>query len=125
FETESTVVELAQGEDRPLDVTIDRPVDLEVPRDATISGRVVDSTTNLGIAGATARIAGDTTAAPTTTLSDGSFGFSGLPPGTFTVVVEATGYEPVSERVTVGPGGSATIALRMLPLATVSGTVRS
>ncbi len=53
----------------------------------------------------------------------GAFTIDGLAPGGYHVVARAPGYSPVSENVTVEPGGTATVELELAPGGTIHGRV--
>jgi len=79
----------------------------------TLSGTVVDSTTNAPLAGAKVTAASPSQLVSQTTDGTGHFSFLSLSPDTYTVSVEIKGYEPVSTSgVTVVADNT-----RVLPLA--------
>jgi hypothetical protein len=61
-----------------------------------LRGRVVDATTNAGVAGATVTATSPTQSASTTTDSGGGFSFITLAPDTYTVSATLQGYDPAS-----------------------------
>jgi iron complex outermembrane receptor protein len=81
----------------------------------TISGRVVDSTSQQPLAGATVRI--DGTQRGTITADNGGFTLGGVPAGTHQVRVTRIGYAPVVQAVTVASGATANVEFALPPRA--------
>ena len=71
----------------------------------TIYGTVTDATGAL-IAGATIKLTSSSTAVPrvTTSASDGAYTFTGVAPGSFTLSVSATNFDPTAVSGTLQPG---------------------
>lgn len=71
-----------------------------------ISGRVLSTSNGLPIAGAGVELRqGGTTIGQTTTAADGSFAFSGVGPGTYSVLVQANGFQTsLIHGLAVAPG---------------------
>ncbi|MFH1680002.1 MAG: carboxypeptidase-like regulatory domain-containing protein [Candidatus Eisenbacteria bacterium] len=93
----------------------DNPID-PVDETGVLRGRVVDSSGEAGLAGATVRIAGTDLVA--VTAEDGSFEFTGLGDGDFTVIVEPpAGGSHRSNRVgiSVHSGQTVTVDVTCLP----------
>jgi iron complex outermembrane receptor protein len=78
---------------------------------ATISGTVTDSATGEPVSVGLARLL--ETHRQVTLHEDGKFAFANVAPGTHTLVVQRIGYRPVRRQVTVGPGETATVDVRM------------
>jgi hypothetical protein len=77
----------------------------KIVQNSSISGKVIDEATRLGIAGATVTDCIRTV----TAASDGSYTISDVPAGTYTVTASATGYNSKSQQVSV-TSGETTIA---------------
>ncbi|MCS7082321.1 MAG: TonB-dependent receptor [Bacteroidetes bacterium] len=79
---------------------------------ATVQGRVVDFSTQEGLAGASVLVLG--TSVGTATDAQGRFRLPGLRPGTYRLQARMLGYEPAEQTVTLPPGGTVqiTFALR-------------
>ena len=93
----------------------------------TISGKVTSLTTNLGLSGWTVDLIQGSQTVPATTGADGSFSFSNVGPGTYTVsVVQQSGYfastGPFTETTTSGTNITG-LGLSEFQTVTVSGTV--
>jgi len=90
------------------------------PATGTISGTVTDATTNKPIGSATVTLGSLTTS----TSFQGTYSFSDVPAGTYTLTVTAGGYASQSKQVQVSQGTSQTLNFSLQPAATtVSGTV--
>lgn len=77
-----------------------------VAKPGSISGEVVDDSGN-PVAGATVTLTGpDGTQRTVQVGADGSINADGLRPGEYTVRIEADGYEPSVQTITIGPGES-------------------
>lgn len=87
----------------------------------TITGRVVDSTSQQGLTGVTVTV--DGTTRRTFTRSDGSFTLSDVPAGSQRVTGRRIGYSSASRTVTVSSGGSATADLAMGAAAATLGEI--
>jgi Flp pilus assembly protein TadG len=90
----------------------------------TITGTITDSVTSAPISGATVQIAGVGT---TTTLADGTYALSNIPPATYTVSASATGYLSANRTNVVVTAGATTsnINFALVPnTGTITGTVR-
>ena len=83
----------------------------------TISGRVVDSTTQQPLAGATVRVEG--TQRGTITADNGGFTIGGVPAGTHQVRATRIGYAPLVQTVTVAAGATASVDFSLPPRAAV------
>jgi outer membrane receptor for ferrienterochelin and colicins len=81
----------------------------------TISGRVTEAGSDKGIIGATARaVSGVRTAGNALTDENGNFRISGVPEGTYSVVVTRIGYKRAeTATVSVGAGASANVTVSM------------
>jgi TonB-dependent starch-binding outer membrane protein SusC len=73
----------------------------------TISGRVVDSTSQQPLAGVTIRVEGTQRGAMTS--DDGRYTLGGVPAGTHVVRANRIGYAPMTQPVTVAGGATATV----------------
>ena len=83
----------------------------------TISGRVVDSTTQQPLAGATVRVEG--TQRGTITADNGGFTIGGVPAGTHQVRATRIGYAPLVQTITVAAGATANVEFSLPPRAAV------
>jgi iron complex outermembrane receptor protein len=81
----------------------------------TISGRVVDSTSQQPLAGVTVRISGTQRGA--LTQADGAFILPGVPAGPQPIQANRIGYAAQQQQVTVTAGGTATVQFRLRPVA--------
>jgi TonB-linked SusC/RagA family outer membrane protein len=83
---------------------------------ASISGRVTDAETGVGLPGATIRVEG--TGRSTITGAAGQFIVTNVPSGTHTIAASVLGYSPETQTITVGAGETATVnfALSVSPL---------
>jgi phosphatidylinositol-3-phosphatase len=80
-----------------------------VPLPGTISGKVSDFVTRVGISGATVSYTGPGgSSGNTTTAGDGTYSLNTLPEGSYTVIATATGYNSQTDAVGVAPGATAT-----------------
>ena len=77
------------------------------PEMGTVQGKVLDSTANVGVAGAQVFVAG--TVIGTLTDAEGSYSLSGVPAGERVVTVRLIGYREVSRTVTVVAGEMVTL----------------
>ena len=85
----------------------------------SVTGKVTDAASGNPISGATVTFGGGST----TTASDGTYSFTNLPTGALQLVASATGFQSVTQNVTV-TGGSSTTAKFSLPTVSQSpGTV--
>ena len=84
---------------------------------ATITGRVVDSTTQQPLGGVTVLV--DGTQRGTVTSSDGTFRLSGAPTGTLNLRARRIGYNVQVRPIAVGAGATATIQFSLVPAASV------
>ncbi|MDO8794432.1 MAG: TonB-dependent receptor [Vicinamibacterales bacterium] len=87
----------------------------QIPPTGTITGRVVDSTTQQPLSGVTVLIEG--TQRGTVTGSDGGFRLSGVPAGTQSVRARRIGYTSQLRSVAVGAGATATVQFALVPSA--------
>jgi iron complex outermembrane receptor protein len=85
------------------------------PAPTTISGTVVDSSTGEPISAARARLV--ETHREITLHEDGRFVFTGVAPGTHTIIVQRLGYRPVRRVVTVSDGTPVQLTIQMSPAA--------
>ncbi|MDQ4044318.1 MAG: carboxypeptidase-like regulatory domain-containing protein, partial [Chloroflexota bacterium] len=81
----------------------------------TITGRVIDATTQQPLSGASVMIEG--TQRGTLTRADGGFLLSGVPTGTHQVRASLIGYGSDQQQVTVAEGAAATVQLALQPQA--------
>jgi phosphatidylinositol-3-phosphatase len=80
-----------------------------VPQPGTISGKVTDFVTRVGISGATVSYTGPGgSSGNTTTAGDGTYSFSTLPEGSYTIIAAAIGYSSQTDAVSVAPGATTT-----------------
>ena len=70
------------------------------PASTTVSGTVVDAVTSTPVASATVVLGSRST----TTSSNGSYSFSQVQPGSYTMAVSASGYNSASKQISVSPG---------------------
>jgi subtilisin len=83
------------------------------PSTGTISGAVTDAVTSTAIGGATVSL---NTGESTTTAGDGSYSFSDIATGTYTVTASASGYESAAESgVTVNADATTTVDFALTP----------
>jgi hypothetical protein len=90
-----------------------------------VTGKVTDTATGTGIAGATVRVGTGDTAMSAVTDADGGYTVS-IPPGDYPVSVSAYGYKTkAAGTVTVTDGGEITLNVKLVAVAsrTVTGTV--
>ena len=97
YESVEQSVKIGPGENKQLDV----PGLVAMP--GSISGHVVDDDGN-PVSGATVKLAGPDGTRTVSVGADGSINADGLRPGKYTVRIEADGYEPVEQTITIGPG---------------------
>lgn len=101
---------LAAGDERNLTFILS-----SAPGGGGLAGRVTRSN-GLPIAGATVRIvAGPARGATRTTNAEGEFNFAALPPGTYGVVAQASGFRPQRRNVVVRAGNSSVVVFRLVP----------
>jgi hypothetical protein len=100
-------------------------VDFTLTANSGISGTVTDSSHNpIPMATITYTGTGSSTGSGSIPTSSGSYSFSGVPPGTFTVSASAPGYStPAAQKVTVPANGTATANFTLTQVGTISGTV--
>ncbi|HYN80148.1 MAG TPA: TonB-dependent receptor [Gemmatimonadaceae bacterium] len=79
----------------------------------TITGRVVDNTTQQPLTGVTVSIEGTTRG--TATQSDGTFRISNVPEGNQVLRARRIGYVPMLRNVAVGTGATATVDFSLVP----------
>src|SRR5690242_12946611 len=79
---------------------------------ARIKGEVTDSSGAV-IPGAAASVTNGTTSKTASTGADGTFAFTGLPAGTYTVSVNAYGFEPHQKPVTLSTGQAVALSFPM------------
>jgi len=82
----------------------------------TISGRVVDSTSQQPLANVTVSVQGTQRGA--LTRADGGFSIGAVPPGTYTVRANRIGFGSQTQQVTIAAGGSASLTFALRPAAT-------
>lgn len=75
---------------------------------AAISGKVIDNASQEAVAGVEVKVSADQSA---TTDEEGKFSIDGLEPGTYTVTIEADGYESFSQEVMLEGNKELEIAL--------------
>ncbi len=83
-----------------------------VPNPGSIMGKVTNSVTGSPISGAGVSCTGCT---PTSTAVDGTYTLSNLTEGTYQVTYAASGYTSQSPNVNVGPGGTTTENVQLVP----------
>ncbi|SFS43689.1 carboxypeptidase regulatory-like domain-containing protein [Marininema halotolerans] len=96
------------------------------PTTGNISGLIIDQATGLPLPGATVTLldAGNNPVASTVSNGGGSYGFSNITPGSYTVTATLTNYSLGSATVQVSAGTGTTQNVLVSPLpATVNGTV--
>jgi phosphatidylinositol-3-phosphatase len=80
-----------------------------VPQLGTISGKVTDFVTRVGISGATVSYTGPGgSSGNTTSAGDGTYTLSTLPEGSYTVIAAATGYNSQTDAISLAPGATTT-----------------
>jgi hypothetical protein len=104
----------------PLPSILPTPTATAGPTKAAIAGQVVDTVTHLPIAGATISLSPG--GATTITDVNGNFSF-GVNPGTYTVTASATGYNSVSQTVTVAGGQTQIVTFKLVSL-TATGSIK-
>jgi hypothetical protein len=84
------------------------------PTPGSIVGTVTSATTTLAVSAATITTSGGST----TTNASGQYTISNVPPGSYTLSVNAAGYQSQSKTVTVNPGAatSQNVALALAPV---------
>ncbi|MCH1571770.1 MAG: TonB-dependent receptor [Longimicrobiales bacterium] len=92
------------------------PVSLEAQQ-GSVTGRVVDGTTGLPLAGATVRVIAANRSALTN--QSGRFALVGMPTGSQELSVDYIGYATATQMVTIGTGVTENITFRMVPEAVV------
>jgi large repetitive protein len=127
YDGDSEAVTLVAGTNDAVELTI-------VAQPTTIQGVVRDGVANTPVEGATVTLEGDPIApedpeddpipnvVTTTSAADGSYSFTGVDAGTYTVTAAIDGYGPVSAEVTTTPG--ATVTQNLVFNWTVQVTVR-
>jgi TonB-dependent SusC/RagA subfamily outer membrane receptor len=83
----------------------------------TIRGRVIDSSSRSGVAGASVSISG--VSHTTTTRADGTFVISDVADGTHKIIVRMFGYTSLRQDVTVVNGRSTNLTLQLSPASTI------
>ncbi|MFH5831608.1 carboxypeptidase-like regulatory domain-containing protein [Halalkalibaculum sp. DA3122] len=84
----------------------------ELEQTTAISGTVVDSETEQPVSGIELKIEGTEQSAQTD--EKGQFSFSGLAPGTYTIVATPEGYQEVSKEVELGAEGKE-VTITLMP----------
>jgi Carboxypeptidase regulatory-like domain/TonB-dependent Receptor Plug Domain len=80
---------------------------------STISGRILETSAGLPVRDAQVVLQhGPTVVAKTTTSADGSFSFSGVAPGTYSIAISAGGYQPAFVPVLAVEAGQPTVELQ-------------
>ncbi|MGH7447510.1 MAG: TonB-dependent receptor, partial [Longimicrobiales bacterium] len=82
---------------------------------AMLHGRVIDAATDEPVANATVRLR--ESGRRDDSHADGSFHFTDIPAGTYTVVVERLGYAPLERRITIEEEQVAQLVLELTPSA--------
>lgn len=91
-----------------------------VPLPATLTGTVTDSVTNQPVSGAAISYSGGSTV----TSGSGAYTITGVQEGSYQISASASGYAPVSQSATAGPGQTVTTNIAIAPLAgSVTGSV--
>jgi TonB-linked SusC/RagA family outer membrane protein len=83
----------------------------------TITGRVIDSTTNQPLAGVTVSVEG--TARGTATESDGTFRLSGVPAGSHVLRARRIGYNPQLRNIILGTEATVSVEFALVPSASL------
>lgn len=99
---------------------------IELPRPATLSGRLYDMATRRNAGAGMLAVVVDHEVNPRSAadfVTNGQYKFDGLPPGSATLVAHAEGFAPNTKTVTLTAGGSKTADIGLLLDGTVSGTV--
>lgn len=92
----------------------------------SLQGRVVDSTTKAGIAGATVSVESPSQSLSTTTDASGNFSFISLPPDSYVVSIQKSGFSPISRSgVTIQTGQSQVLSIELEKELKTIGTVKS
>lgn len=76
------------------------------PAMSNVTGRVIEASNGNGIVGATVTLTGQgqTRTARTADVPVGSYGFSNLPPGAYTITFQRTGSPELTKAITLAPG---------------------
>jgi hypothetical protein len=88
---------------------------------ATVTGRILETSAGLPVGGATVALQlGGKTSASTTTAGDGSFSFSAVAPGDYSLLITATGYQTTLYPTLLVAPGQAQVEVRtaLNPVAT-------
>ncbi len=122
------VVSAAGHEPTAVTVTVGAaPIDVEVvlASMAALGGTVTTSATGEPVAHASVAVADRAGHVTTTAVADATGGWevSGLPVGTYTVIVTAAGCDPVAETVTVGGTGVAVADIVLRTAAELAGVI--
>ena len=112
YEPASRTAEIVDGDIVTVDLALAAEPEPE-PEDGEIVGTVTDAGTSSPIDGAQVTLDGN--GMSTTTSSDGAFGFGAIAPGTYTVSVDADGYEPASGTAEIIDGDTVTVDLALTP----------
>ena len=99
---------------------------IELPPPATLSGRTYDMATRRSIANAHVSVMVDHSVNPHSNAvltETGDFAFTGLPPGSAVLMVQARGYAPTTATVTLAGGNSRNVDVGMLQEGSVTGMV--
>ena len=113
FVTFEKAVELAVGEDTPLDV--------KLKGDAILSGTVMDAVTNMPVPEAVAQIAGTTLEAKAD--AKGSFRIEGLRSGEVEIHVSSSSYPAATVKQELESGGTTTVSIPLTGDAILKGSV--
>ncbi|MFQ5797841.1 MAG: carboxypeptidase-like regulatory domain-containing protein, partial [Bacteroidota bacterium] len=92
-----------------------------VAQDGTITGKVTDAATNDALPGANVMIVG--TAKGASTLQDGAFEITNVPPGTYDIRVTYVGYQRTVQSVAVRPDAVVTVDFTLEPIEIQSGVI--
>lgn len=91
------------------------------PQTGTISGQITNASTGTGISGATVSFSGGST----TTNSSGSYGFTGVQPGTYTLTATSSGFLTNTGSASVSSGAVTTTNVKIATAGILTGTVKS
>lgn len=94
-------------------LVVNEAIAQEQSEEVTLSGQVIDATTQQSLEGVQLMLDGEDM--ETTTGADGSFSFDGLSAGTYTLMAQAEGYKDWEDSVTVSEDEGTTVTIEMKP----------